>query len=306
MWTVFIMWLVATLLFFGLRALPTGPVEAMLGASATPESVAAMRTRLGLNRPLSVQYIDWMTDLAVLDFGRSIVSGENINKLLVRAIPKTASISVIAIITGLVIAIPTGIISATKRGTMIDHTATMIAFLGLSVPSFFIGILFILLFSVELGLFPTFGYVSMTEDPVGWLKSVLLPGVAVGMPYAAITMRMLRSSLLETLNQPYMQTARAKGLNSRVQLFKHALQNASIPVVTVVGIQMGIVIISGAVAVEIVFGSRGIGRVLIESILNRDYQVTQAVILLIAGFMSIVILGVDIVYTMLDPRIRYD
>jgi len=303
-WTVLIMWAVATLLFFGMRALPSGPVEAMLGAQATQESVATFRAQLGLDRPIHVQYVDWLTDIAVLDFGTSYVSNENINSLILRAAPKTASIAVVAILTGLVVAIPTGIMSATRRGTAVDHVATVAAFLGLSLPSFFIAIVLLLIFAVRLGLFPTYGYVSVTEDPVAWSKSVLLPGIAVGLPYAAVTMRMLRSSLLEVLNQPYIKTARAKGLDPRVQLFKHAMQNALIPVVTVVGLQMGLVIVSGAVAVEIIFGIRGIGRLLIGSILERDYQTTQAIILCVAGFMSLVILSMDIVYRLVDPRIK--
>ncbi len=303
-WTIVVMLAVATILFFGMRSLPSGPVEAMLGAQATEESVTTFRAQLGLDRPIHIQYIDWLTDIAVLDFGTSYVSNENINELLIRAAPKTASIAIVAVLTGLVIAIPTGIVSATRRGTSVDYVATLGSFLGLSLPSFFIGIVLLLIFAVRLGLFPTYGYVSLTEDPVGWGKSILLPGIAVGLPYAAVTMRMLRSSLLEVLDQPYMRTARAKGVHPRVQLFKHAIQNALIPVVTIVGLQMGLVIVSGAVAVEIVFGIQGIGRLLIDSILNRDYQATQAIILCVAGFMSILILSMDIVYTLVDPRIK--
>ena len=299
------MWGVSTILFFGMRSLPGGPVEAMLGAQATEAAVESMRSSMGLDRPVMVQYVDFITDLLVLDFGTSFVNNTDINAVLMNTVPRTASIAFIALLVGPLIAIPAGVVSATRRGTVADHIATLAAFFGISVPSFLFGIFFILLFSVQLGVFPTYGYTPLSESPTDWFLSILLPGIATGLPYSAVTMRMLRSSLLEVKNQPYMTTARAKGLNPRVQLLKHAMQNALIPVVTVFGILVGSIFVS-TVAVEIVFGINGVGRVLINSILDRDYQTTQAIIILVAGFMSLVILAMDIVYAQIDPRIEYN
>jgi peptide/nickel transport system permease protein len=301
---VFIMWLVATTVFFGLRFIPGGPVRTMLGQEATPEAVRSLRRELGLNQPLYVQYVDWMIDLVLFDFGTSYTSGQAAGKIVAQAIPKTFSIGLVAIVAGLAIAIPAGIISATRKHEPIDYVATITGFLGLSMPAFFIGILLAVVFGVWFDLLPIFGYTPITEGFIPWFERILLPGIAVGLPYAAVIMRMMRSSLLETLNEPYMQTAMAKGLGSRTRLIKHALQNALIPVITVAGIQFAL-ILGGSVTVEIVFGIQGLGRVLVDSVLERDYPVTQVVILVISAVMISTNLLVDLAYTVIDPRIRY-
>jgi peptide/nickel transport system permease protein len=298
------MWLVATTVFFGLRLIPGGPVRTMLGQEATPEAVAALRAELGLNRPVYVQYVDWLTDMLLFDFGQSLSTGQSVTTLVSQAAPKTLSVGVLAIVIGLAVAIPTGIVSATRKGEPVDYVATISAFLGVSMPAFFVGILLALLFGVWLNLLPVFGYTPPSEGVVPWLKSILLPGIAVGLPYAAVVMRMMRSSLLEVLNEPYMRTARAKGVSSRIVLYKHALQNALIPVVTVAGIQLALVLV-GSVTVELVFGIQGLGRLLVDSMLDRNYPVTQAVILIVAAVMVFTNLAVDLVYTVIDPRIGY-
>jgi peptide/nickel transport system permease protein len=301
---IFITWLVSTVIFVGVRLIPGGPVHAMLGRRASQSQVEALRTRLGLNRPIHVQYVDFIQDLLVLDFGQSIRTSQEVTTIIMNALPKTAAIGVVGVLFGLLIAIPAGIISATRRGDPSDHAATTVAFLGLSAPAFFIGILLMVIFSVELGLLPVFGYTPLNEGLLPWFKSVLLPGISVGLPYTAVVMRMTRSSLLEVLGQPYMKTARAKGLNNSVRLYKHALQNALIPVVTVAGIQLA-VIIGGVVTVEIVFGIKGMGRVVVQAILNRDYPVAQVAIMVLAiGFVYINLI-VDLMYTFIDPRIKY-
>jgi peptide/nickel transport system permease protein len=300
----FIMWLVATTVFFGLRLIPGGPVRTMLGQEATPKAVAALRTKLGLNRPLYVQYFDWLKEMVTLHFGQSLSTGQPVSTLVSQAAPKTLSIAILAIIIGLGVAIPTGIVSATRKGEPVDYAATVTAFLGVSMPAFFVGILLALVFGVWLNLLPVFGYTPPSEGIRPWLESVLLPGIAVGLPYAAVVMRMMRSSLLEVLNEPYMRTARAKGVNGRVMLFKHALQNALIPVITVAGIQLALVLV-GSVTVELVFGIQGLGRLLVDSMLDRNYPVTQAVILIVAAVMVFTNLAVDLVYTVIDPRIGY-
>ena len=301
---VFVMWLVATVVFFGLRAIPGGPIRAMLGPEATPSAVESLRTQLGLDQPLYVQYVDWFAGLLAGDLGTSITTGQEITTLVAAAFPRTFSIAIVGVVVGLGLAVPAGIVSATRKHEPADYVATIAAFLGLSMPAFFIGILLALIFGVRLGLLPIFGYTPIGEGVVPWLRSILLPGVAVGLPYAAIVMRMMRSSLLETMNEPYMTTARAKGVDSRVRLYKHAMQNALIPVVTVAGIQVALILV-GSVTVEIVFGIQGIGRMLVDSIIDRNYPVTQAVILLVAAIMVFANLAVDILYTFIDPRIRY-
>ncbi|WP_049899595.1 ABC transporter permease [Halococcus agarilyticus] len=302
---VFVMWMVATTVFFGLRLIPGGPVRTMLGQEATPEAVAALRTELGLNQPLYVQYVDWLVDMATFQFGQSLSTSQPVATLVGQAAPRTASIALFAIVVGLGIAVPAGIVSATRKGEPADYVATITAFLGVSMPAFFVGILLALVFGVWLNVLPVFGYTPPSEGIVPWLKSILLPGIAVGLPYAAVVMRMMRSSLLEVMNEPYMRTARAKGVTSRVALYKHALQNALIPVVTVAGIQLALVLV-GSVTVEIVFGIQGLGRLLVDSMLDRNYPVTQAVILLVAAVMVFTNLAVDLVYTVIDPRIGYE
>lgn len=301
---LFVMWLVATTVFFALRAVPGGPVSAMLGQEATPDAVAALRQQLGLDRPLSVQYVDWLTDVLVGEFGRSITSGETVSTLISSAAPKTFSIAAFGVILGLGVAIPAGVVGATRRNELADYFATMGAFVGISMPAFFVGILLAILFGVQLGWLPVVGYRPLADGVGPWLRSIILPGIAVGLPYAAGVTRMMRSSLIETLNEEYMRTAVAKGIGSNARLYKHALQNALIPVVTIAGIQLAL-ILGGSVTVEIVFGIQGLGRLLVNSILERNYPVTQMTILLISAVFIFMNLLVDIAYTAIDPRIRY-
>ncbi|WP_232688860.1 ABC transporter permease [Halobacterium zhouii] len=300
---VFIMWLVATTVFFGLRLIPGGPVRTMLGQEATPQAVSALRKKLGLAQPLYVQYVDWMMGLFTGDFGTSITSQQSVGELVSAAYPRTLSIAVVAIVIGLTVAIATGILSATRKHEPVDHAATTAAFLGISMPAFFTGIVLAIVFGVHLDWLPIVGYTPLREGVVPWFKSIILPAIAVGLPYAAAVMRMMRSSLLEVLNEPYMKTARAKGVGSRVRLYKHALQNALIPVVTVAGIQLALILI-GSVTVEIVFGIKGLGRLLVNSMLDRNYPVVQVTIFLVAAVMVFTNLVVDLTYTVIDPRIR--
>ena len=300
---LFVMWLVATTVFFGLRAIPGGPVRTMLGQEATPEAVASLRSQLGLDRPISVQYADFLTDLFTLEFGRSITSSERVLTIIADAAPKTFSIAAVGVALGLAIAIPAGVIGATRRNEPADYAATVAAFLGISMPAFFVGILLAIAFGVYLNWLPIVGYTPISAGVVPWFESIILPAIAVGLPYAAGVTRMMRSSLIETLNEGYMRTAVAKGVGSRTRLYKHAMQNALIPVVTVAGIQLALVL-GGSVTVELVFSIQGLGRVLVNSILERNYPVTQIAILLISGVFVFMNLLVDIAYTAIDPRIR--
>lgn len=301
---LFVIWLVATTVFIGLRTIPGGPARAMLGPKATPRRVREIRQIMGLDRPVYIQYIDYLVDLLTFSFGKSFVKGKPIADIVMNTAPRTLSIAVVGIIVGLSIAIPAGIISALYQDSVADWVATISAFLGLSMPAFFVGIMLAILFGVYLGLLPVFDYVPIKEGFVPWLKHVILPGIAVGTPYAAVIMRMTRSSLLEVLGAQYIKTAKAKGVLPQNRLYKHAIQNALIPVITVAGIQIALIII-GSVTVELVFGINGIGRLLVDAILGLDYPLVQVVIVLTSAVLVFMNLAVDTIYTLIDPRIRY-
>ncbi|MFT4923352.1 MAG: peptide/nickel transport system permease protein [Haloarculaceae archaeon] len=302
--SIFVLWAVATVVFLGMRFIPGGPATAILGRRARPSSIRQLREQMGLNDPLPVQYVDWLAGIVVGDFGRNFETGAPVTDIIAQAAPKTFSIAVVGLLLGLAIAIPAGILSATRKNSYVDYFVTVVAFLGISMPAFFIGILLAWLFGVHLGWLPVIRYVPLSEGFVPWAEHIILPGIAVGVPYAAIVMRMMRSSLLETLDEQYIETARAKGVDPQVRLFKHALQNSFISVLTILGIQLAVILV-GSVTVEIVFGIKGLGRVFVNSLQSRQYTLTQAGILLVAAVMVTTNLVVDILYTVIDPRIRY-
>jgi peptide/nickel transport system permease protein len=299
-----VIWIVMTLVFVGIRAIPGGPANTILGDNAPEEAVAALQAELGLNRPIYVQYVDWITDLLQFELGNSMRSSQSVSEMIMLAGPRSLSIALVAITVGLAIALPAGVISAVYKDKPIDYGATIVAFFGLSLPAFFVGILLALMFGVWLDWLPVFGYTSIQEGVLPWLKGILLPGISVGIAYTAIIMRMMRSSLLEELGSPYIKTARAKGVRPKVRLYKHAIPEALIPVVTVAGIQLAL-IVTGSVTVELVFGIQGIGRLFVETIISQDYTVTQVVIVLIAAFLIGVNIIMDLVYVLINPRIRY-
>ncbi|MFC6942259.1 ABC transporter permease [Salinirubellus sp. GCM10025818] len=302
--SLFVVFFVATVVFAAVRSIPGDPARLMLGGDADPEALAALQAELGLNEPVYVQYFRWLGRILSGDLGDSIRTGQSVLELLIDVAEPTLSIAGLGMAIALVIAIPTGIISAVKRYEIEDYLSTLVAFFGISMPSFWIGIVLILVVGVNVEFLPTFGYTSIEEGVVPWLQSILLPSIAVGVPYGGILMRMMRSSMLEVLNQDYMRTARAKGLNSNLVLFKHGLQNALIPVVTLAGIFLAVVL-GGVVAVEIVFGIRGLGRLLIGSINRRDFPVIQGTVIVISFAFVFMNLIVDVLYTMINPRITY-
>ncbi|MFQ5828153.1 MAG: ABC transporter permease [Candidatus Methylomirabilia bacterium] len=300
-----VMWAVATLVFVALRAIPGDPISVMLGAEATPEAVAQLRANLGLDKPLPVQYLFWFRSLLVGDFGRSIITGQKVSILLLESAPRSFSIALFGLVIGLVIAIPTGIISAVKKYSVADHVGTSFAFLGLSMPNFWLGIILILLFSVELRWFPALGYVPLSGGVLPWLNHIFLPALAIGTQFSAIIMRMTRSAMLEVLGELYITTARAKGLQERIVVVKHALRNALIPIITVIGIAFAL-LLAGTVVIEDVFAIKGLGRLLVRGIINRDFPVVQGGILVIAMIFVFANLAVDILYTYINPKIRYE
>ncbi|MBA2597692.1 MAG: ABC transporter permease [Chloroflexia bacterium] len=288
-----------------LRLIPGDPVVQMLGVEYTPEAADALRRKLGLDQPVHVQYVRWLGNVLTGDLGGSIASGETVSGAIATGLPKTLSLAGLSFLIAVVIAIPAGIVAALRRNSALDYAGSVIAFIGVSMPSFWFGIILILIFAVRLRWLPAVGYSELSEDGfVEWFKRLILPSVAIGAGYSAILMRFVRAGLLEVLASDYVRTARAKGARERTVVVRHALRNSLIPVVTVAGIQLAL-LLSGAVVTETVFSIRGIGRILVGAINDRDYPIVQGVILLIAVIFVLANLVVDVLYTFLDPRIRY-
>jgi peptide/nickel transport system permease protein len=302
---VFIIWGCATLVFFMLRLIPGDPVIQMLGPEYTPEAAEALRHRLGLDEPIYIQYARWLGNVLTGDLGHSIATGETVGGAIAAGLPRTLSITIVSFLIAVAIAVPAGIVSALKRNSLVDYGASVVAFVGVSMPSFWFGIILILIFAVRLGWLPSIGYAELRQDGFWpWLQHLLLPSLAIGAGYAAILMRFVRAGLLEVLGSDYVRTARAKGLRERVVVNRHALRNALIPVVTIAGIQLAL-LLSRTVVIEIVFSIRGLGRLLVGAIFDKDYPMVQGVILLVAVIFVLANLLVDLLYTALDPRIHY-
>lgn len=299
-----VIYLVATVVFFAVRAIPGDPARLMLGGDADPGALKAVRQELGLNQPWYIQYVRWLGELVQGDFGQSIHTKQSVLTMLADVAEPTISIAFLGMVIAVVIAVPAGIISAVHRYEIEDYLATLVSFFGISMPGFWIGILLILGVATNVEAIPSFGYAPLSEGVVPWLKHIILPAIAVGLPYGGILMRMTRSSMLEVLNEDYMRTARAKGLSPTLVLFKHGLQNALIPVVTIAGILLAVVL-GGVVAVEIVFGIQGLGRLLISSINRRDFPVVQGTVIVISFVFVFMNLFIDLLYTLINPRIRY-
>jgi len=290
--------------FMLIHLTPGDPALIMLGEDRTPQAIAEIHQQLGLDKPLYVQYGIWLGRLAQGDLGRSITTHEQVTGAIFDRLPATLELGIVSLLWSLIVAIPLGTIAAVRRGSLVDQVATGITVAGVSIPNFFIGIVLIFLLSVSLRLFPFGGYVPFTQDPIESLRHVLLPAIALGTAGTAINMRFTRSSMIEVLNHDYIRTARAKGASWRRVVFVHALKNALIPVVTIIGLQIG-GIIEGAVVTETVFTWPGVGRLAVESIFNRDYTVVQGIVLLAAFSYMVANLLVDLVYGWLDPRISY-
>ena len=301
---ILVMWAVATLVFFMLRILPGDPLSAMLFDAGDPAAADELRTKFGLDQPLYVQYWKWFTLMLQGDLGASIYGSRiPVSQILIEAAPRTLSLAFLAFFVAVLIAIPAGLISALRKGRPVDHGVTFIAFVGLSMPDFWLGILLILLFAANLGWLPAIGYVPISEGIWQWLSHLLMPAIAAGTAFSAIIARMVRSSMLEVLKTDYVRVAYAKGLRPKQVVMGHAFPNALIPVITVMGIAFGLLMAS-TVVVETVFAIKGLGRILIEGILNRDYPVVQGAILAVSFIFVFVNLAVDILYGVIDPRIR--
>jgi peptide/nickel transport system permease protein len=299
------LFVVSLLVFLVIRVIPGDPAQIMLGTEATPESLAALRERLGLNAPLYVQYFMWIDGLLSGALGESIRYGVPIGKLVATRFAVTGPLALFAIVIALGLGIPLGIYAAIHRNRFGDYGIMVFSQLGLAVPSFWAGILLILLFAVRLRWFSAGGFVPWSESAPGAIKSLLLPSLALGVIHAAVVTRLTRSTLLEVLNQEYIRTARGKGLVERMVLYKHALRNALIPIVTVVGLQFAS-LLGGTIIIENVFYLPGLGRLAYQAISHRDLPVVQDVVLLITVLVVVMNLLVDLSYALLDPRIRLE
>ncbi len=289
--------------FLLIRLVPGDPAIALLGMEADATAIATLRTQLALDQPLIVQYASWLGLILTGDFGRSIQGGRQVLPLLLNALGPTALLSVAALVISLSIAIPAGIVAATRRNSGADYGASFLALCGLSMPSFWLGVLLILAFAIHVPIFPASGYVSPLIDPVAHLHHLVLPALTLGAALAAATMRMTRATMLEVLRADYVRTARAKGLPRRTVIWGHALRNARIPIVTLIGIQFG-QLLGGVVITETVFSWPGIGKLTVDAIFARDYPVVQGAVLLTAILFVLINLATDLLYTALDPRVR--
>ena len=295
--------LATMVVFAGVRALPGDPALALAGEERDPASLEAVREQYGLNDPVWVQYLHYLQNFLQGDLGRSVRTNIPVRDLLVSALPVTLELSVLALSVASLVGVLTGILAAVRRGKPAEWLANGFALLGLSVPNFWLGLMAILYLSVALGLFPASGHVPFSEDPVANLHHMVLPAVILGIGLAAVIMRQTRSSMIESMSTDYIRTARAKGLGERTVVGVHALRNSLIVVVTIVGLQLG-ALISGAVVTERIFGLPGFGKLTVDSVFQRDYPVIQGVVLVTATAYIVINLLVDLLYSLIDPRIR--
>jgi ABC-type dipeptide/oligopeptide/nickel transport system permease component len=297
---------ISVVVFFLMKLIPGDVAQAMLGLTARPEDLARLRENLGLNEPIYIQYLKWLGQVLRGDFGISLQQRTEVLPYVLERFQNTLILTAAATVTSLVIGLPAGIISATKQYSVFDRVSMVLALFGNSMPAFWLGLMSILIFSLHLGWLPTSGMwpVIGEQTPLVLLKHLILPAVTLGAASAAITARITRSSMLEVIRQDYVRTARAKGLGERVILTRHALANALLPVLTVVSLQFGF-LLGGAVLTETVFSWPGVGLALYNAISFRDYPVVQGGVLIVAIAFVLVNLATDLLYAVIDPRIKY-
>ncbi len=293
----------SVLIFLVVRALPGDPAIGMLTVNATPEMIMEMRAALGLERPLLEQYMVWAAAAATGDFGRSFVFAADVKRLIAERFPVTLQVASVSLVVALLIAVPAAVVAATRHGKLADHLCRIIALIGISMPVFWQGLLMILLFAVTLGWLPAGGYVPPASGIGGWAAHVVMPSFVLGTAYAATVTRMLRASMLDVLGRDHIAVARALGVGERTLIWNDALRNALIPTLTAAGFSFGY-LLAGAVLTEVIFNLPGMGRLLFESIIARDYPLVQALVLLNVGVFVLINLVMDILYATLDPRMR--
>jgi peptide/nickel transport system permease protein len=297
--------LVSLITFGMIHMIPGGPAAAIAGLTATPQQIAEINHNLGLDRPLYVQFYRWYADLLHGNLGMSLLLGQPVMQAILIRLPVTLGLSAYAMLITLALGLGSGILAALRQNTWVDQAAMVFSIIGISLPNFYLALLLIIVFAVDLGWLPSGGYVPFLDDPLGWLGAMTLPAVSLALLLTGLLARITRSTMLEVLRQDYIRTARAKGLPARQVVIKHALANAMIPIVTVVGIIVSL-LMSGAVVTETIFSLPGIGQLLTQAVLNRDYPMVQGGVLVVASLMVGVNILVDVAYAALDPRVRYD
>ncbi|AVO46915.1 ABC transporter permease [Phreatobacter cathodiphilus] len=302
--TIPVMAVVALFVFSLLYIAPGDPAAVIAGDQATPADVEKIRQSLGLDRPFLIRFGEWVWQIARFDLGTSIFTGLPVTQLIAQRIEPTLSLMVVTLILAVSVAVPLGVLSAWKAGTVIDRGIMAFAVFGFSVPVFVVGYILAYVFALELDWLPVQGYTPIAQGLWPWLQNLILPAIALGMVYVALIARITRATMMEVLQQDYIRTARAKGIGQRGVLFLHALKNAAVPIITVIGIGVAL-LIGGAVVTESVFAIPGLGRLTVDAILRRDYPVIQGLVLLFSFVYVLVNLAVDLVYTLVDPRIRY-
>lgn len=303
LFTILTLILVTIFLFVLTHVSGADPAKIMLGTNATPEAVEAMRAKLGLDRPWYVQYFSWISDLLHGDLGTSYYRDEKVSDLLVKYFKPTLALAIYSELIAIIIGVPMGIMQAKNKGKASSVIISTITLIGLSIPGFLLGLFLMFFFSVKIKIFPVSGYKAITEGFGEHIKSLVLPSLALGLSQAALITRTTNSAMLEVLNSEYIKTARAKGVNERTILWKHALRNAMIPIITVCG-QSFAVLFGGAVVIETIFNISGLGTLVYNSISNRDYSIIQGAVLVIALVYVVINLLVDVLYGIEDPRIR--
>jgi peptide/nickel transport system permease protein len=302
--TLIVMMIVGIFVFLLLHLSPGDPAAIIAGDNATPEQIDGIRKKLGLDDPLLVQFLRWAGHVVQGDLGVSIFSNEPVLKLVGQRLEPTVSLALTTLLVAVTLAVTFGVLAAWKVGTWVDRLLMIISVVGFSVPVFVVGYLLIYLFAIELRWLPVQGYTPLKEGIGGWARNLVLPSIALGLAYVALIARITRASMLDVLSEDYIRTAKAKGVANDSMLLKHALKNAGVPIVTVIGIGVAL-LISGVVITETVFNIPGIGRLVVDAIAKRDYPIIQGVILIFSGVYVLVNLLVDLSYTLIDPRIRY-
>ncbi|GAB4534310.1 MAG: ABC transporter permease [Anaerolineae bacterium] len=295
---------VFTLVFVVVRIIPGDPAQAALGDYASKEAVEALRERMGLNEPILVQYFRALGSMLRGDFGESLISGKPISEQVAYALPYTLQLTASAVFVGVILGVPLGLFTAVNRNNFIDYAGRIISLMGLSVPAFYFGILLILAFAVKLGLLPAVGGGDIQKDPIGSLRYLVLPALTLGLIMTTSVTRLTRSAMLNVLNEDYVRTARAKGLAERVVLLKHALRAALLPIVSITGFWVA-VLIGDSVLTEVIFSRPGLGKMLVGAINQRDYTALQSIMVIYAAFVVVVNLITDLTYGFLDPRITH-
>jgi peptide/nickel transport system permease protein len=300
-----ILLIVSLMTFAMIHLIPGDPAVAIAGMSATAEQVANIRHDLGLDQPLFLQLWHWYANLLRGDLGRSLLLGQPVMQVTLLRLPITLALSAYALVLTLLIGLLSGIVAALRQNTWVDQVAMIFAMLGISLPNFYLGLLMIIVFAVDLRWLPTGGYIALSVDPLGWLANSTMPAISLALLLAGLLARITRSTMLEVLRQDYIRTARAKGLPNRTVVMKHALANALIPITTVVGIIVSL-LISGSVVTETLFSIPGIGQLLTQAVLNRDYPMVQGGLLITTALLVLVNIAVEVCYALLDPRVRYE